>query len=314
MYFSLSLFLAYFFTPLYNYLLKTGLRKSLSISIIFLIIFAFTIFFLFFIIPNTINELNQLYREIPGLLTGFRNILLSFEPVFNKIMFSENLEMFVNNVFSEIQKELLAFSRIAIVALTSFVTKFGFGIFVIPLILYYLLIDIDIFKENLLIFVSPSKKKDLREIVVEIDHILSNFIRGRLIVCVIVGAMITLGLYFLKIKFFLIIGMVSGILNFVPYFGPIVGWALSLFFTIGKPWTIFVMVTIIFIAVNQIEAFWLNPKILGKELGLHPLTIIFSVLIFGGLLGFIGILFAIPLAATIKVITHRYLIQEDKTN
>lgn len=313
-YFSLSLFLAYFFTPFYNYLLEIGLKKSPSILIIFLIILTFTIFFLFFIIPNTISELNQLYREIPGLMTGFRNLLLSFEPIFNKIVFSENLEVFVNNVFSEIQRELLTFSRVAIFALSSFVTKFGFGIFVIPLILYYLLIDIDIFKDNLLIFVSPSNKKDFREIVIEIDHILSNFIRGRLIVCVIVGALITASLYFLKIKFFLIIGMVSGVLNFIPYFGPIVGWALSLFFTIGKPWSVFIMVTIIFVAVNQIEAFWLNPKILGKELGLHPLTIIFSVLIFGGLLGFLGVLYAIPLAATIKVITYRYLIQEDKTN
>ena len=229
-------------------------------------------------------------------------------------MDSEPLEAFVNNIFSEIQKELLTFSRIAIFTLSSFVTRFGFGVFIIPLILYYLLIDIDLFKDSLLIFVSPDNRKGLREVVVEIDKILSNFIRGRLIVCFIVGAMITLGLYLLNIKFFLIIGLISGILNFVPYFGPIVGWALSLFFTIGKSWSVFAMVTAVFIVANQIEAFWLNPKILGKELGLHPLTIIFSVLIFGGLLGFLGVLFAIPLAAAIKVITYRYLIQEEKTN
>lgn len=313
-YFSLALFLAYFFSPLYNFLLAKGLKKSISIFIIFLIILSFTIVFLFFIIPNTINELNQLYKEIPGLLTGLQNILFSFEPFFNRIMDSENLETFIGNIFTEIQKSLLTFSRIAIFALSSFVTKFGFGIFIIPLILYYLLIDMDLFKDNLLIFVSPPSKKDYKEIVMEIDKILSNFIRGRLIVCFLVGALITFGLYLLRIKFFLIIGMISGILNFIPYFGPIVGWALSMFFTIGKPWSVYIMVTVIFIAVNQIEAFWLNPKILGKELGLHPLTIIFSVLIFGGLLGFLGVLFAIPLAAVIKVITYRYLIQEEHRN
>ncbi len=313
-YFSLSLFLAYFFSPLYHYLLSKGVRKSISILLIFLVILSFAIFILFFIIPNTINELNQLYREIPGLLSRFQESLLSFEPYFNRIMDSETLEAFVNNVFSEIQKELLTFSRIAIFTLSSFVTRFGFGIFIIPLILYYLLIDIDLFKDSLLIFVLPEKRKDFREIVAEIDKILSNFIRGRLVVCFIVGAMITFGLYLLNIKFFLIIGIISGILNFIPYFGPIVGWALSLFFTIGKSWSVFIMVTIVFIIANQIEAFWLNPKILGKELGLHPLTIIFSILIFGGLLGFLGVLFAIPLAAAIKVITYRYLIQEENTN
>lgn len=313
-YFSLALFLAYFFSPLHNFFLNKGIRKSISILIIFLIIFAFTIFLIFFIIPNTINELNQLYREIPGLLSGFQDILLSFEPILDRIMDSENLETFVNNIFFEIQRGLLSFSRTAIFTLSSFVTKFGFGIIIIPLILYYLLVDIDLFKDNLLIFVSPSSKQDFRAIVLEIDQILSNFIRGRIIVCFIVGSLITIGLYFLKIKFFLIIGIISGILNFIPYLGPIVGWALSLFFVIGKSWSIFIMVTVLFVGVNQIEAFWLNPKILGKELGLHPLTIIFSVLIFGGLLGFLGVLFAIPLAAALKVIMYRYLIQEDKAN
>jgi len=311
-YFSLALFLAYFFNPLYNFLLSKGIRKSISILVIFSIILAFTIFLIFFIIPNAINELNQLYREIPGLLSGFQNILLSFEPIFDRIMDSGNLETFVRNIFSEIQSGLLTFSRTAIFTLSSFVTKLGFGIIIIPLILYYLLIDIDLFKDNLLVLVSPAHKKDFRQIVLEIDQILSNFIRGRLIVCFIVGTMITIGLYLLKVKFFLIIGLVSGILNFIPYLGPIIGWALSLFFVLGKPWSVFILVTILFVAVNQVEAIWLNPKILGKELGLHPLTIIFSVLIFGGLLGFLGVLFAIPIAAAIKVIMYRYLIREDK--
>lgn len=313
-YFSIALFLAYFFTPLHNFLINKRIRKPISVLIIFLIILAFTIFLIFFIIPNTINELNQLYREIPGLLSSFQNLLLSFEPIFDRIMDSDNLESFIKDIFSEIQRGLLIFSRTAIFTISSFVTKFGLGIIIIPFILYYLLIDIDLFKDNLLIFVSPRNKDNFREVVKEIDRIMSNFIRGRLIVCFIVGALITIGLYFLKIKFFLIIGIASGLLNFIPYLGPVVGWVLSLFFVFGKSWPVFIAVTILFLVVNQIEAFWLNPKILGKELGLHPLTVIFSVLIFGGLLGFLGVLFAIPLAATIKVITYRYLVQEEKRN
>ncbi len=312
-YFSLALFLAYFFGPLYRFLVRKRISKSIAILLIFAIIIAFIVFVIFFLIPNTINELNLLYREIPGLLSGYQNLLMSFEPFFERIATDpNNLEIFLKDIFSEVQKGLLTFSRTAIFELSSFVTKFGFGVVVIPIILYYLLIDIDLFKDNLLIFVSQKNKRDFREIVMEIDKILSNFIRGRLIVCFIVGALITIGLYLLQIKFYLIIGLVSGILNFIPYLGPIIGWVLALFFVLGKPWLVFILLTILFVAVNQIEAIWLNPKILGKELGLHPLTIIFSVLTFGGLLGFLGILFAIPLAATLKVIMYRYLVQEDK--
>ncbi|MDD2352088.1 MAG: AI-2E family transporter [Candidatus Caldatribacteriota bacterium] len=313
-YFSLSLFLAYFFGPLYRFLLTKRISKTLSILIIFAIIITFTVLVIFFLIPNTINELNQLYREIPGLISGFQDLLLSFEFIFEFIEDSTNLEVFLQDIFEEIQIGMLTFSRNAIFELSSFVTKFGFGVIVIPIILYYLLIDLELFKDNLLIFVSEKNKKSFREIVIEIDRILSNFIRGRLIVCFIVGALITLGLYFLQIKFYLIIGLVSGILNFIPYLGPIIGWVLSLFFVIGKPWSVFILVTILFVAVNQIEALWLNPKILGKEMGLHPLTIIFAVMTFGGLLGFLGVLYAIPLAATLKVVMYRYLVQEEKVN
>jgi len=313
-YFSLALFLAYFFGPLYRFIIQRGISKSIAILLIFAIIIAFVVLVIFFIIPNTISELNLLYREIPGLLSGYQNILLSLEPFFERIATDpNNLEVFLQDIFSEIQQGLLTFARTAIFELSSFATKFGFGIIIIPIILYYLLVDIDLFKDNLLIFVSPKNKKDFREIVIKIDRIISNFIRGRLVVCFIVGALIAIGLYLLQIKFYFIIGLVSGILNFIPYLGPIIGWVLSLLFILGKPWTIFLWVTVLFVGVNQIEAIWLNPKILGKELGLHPLTIIFSVLIFGGLLGFLGVLYAIPLAATLKVITNRYLVQEDNS-
>ena len=311
-YFSLALFLAYFFGPLYRFLIKKRISKTLAILIIFAIIIAFAVLVIFFLIPNTINELNQLSREIPGLISGFQELLLSIEFIVDWLEDTNNLQTILQNIFEEIQRGLLTFSRNAIFELSSFVTKFGFGVIIIPIILYYLLIDLELFKDNLLIFVSPENKDNFREIVIEIDRILSNFIRGRLIVCFIVGALITVGLYALQIKFYLIIGLISGILNFIPYLGPIVGWVIALFFVIGRPWSIFIFITILFVGVNQIEAIWLNPKILGKELGLHPLTIIFAMLTFGGLLGFLGVLYAIPLAATLKVIMYRYLVQEDK--
>jgi len=311
-YFSLALFLVYFFGPLYRFLLQRKISKSIAILLIFAIIITFSVLVVLFLIPNTISELNQLSREIPSLISGYQDLLLSFEFIFEWIEDTANLEIFLQDIFYEIQQGLLTFSRTVIFELSSFVTKFGFGVIIIPVILYYFLIDIDIFKDNLLIFVPKKNKENFREIVVEIDHILSNFIRGRLIVCFIVGALITLGLYFLQVKFYLIIGLVSGILNFIPYLGPIIGWVLAIFFVIGKPWLTFILVTILFVGVNQVEAVWLNPKILGKELGLHPLTIIFAVLTFGELLGFIGVLFAIPIVASLKVLMYRYLVQEDK--
>jgi predicted PurR-regulated permease PerM len=166
------------------------------------------------------------------------------------------------------------------------------------------------FKENLYIFVSKKNKKEFKEVLEEIDYIISGFIRGRIIVCVIVGTLIGIGLYFLNLKFALIIGIVSGVFNFVPYLGPIVGVFLTLIFALGSPWWTLLMIVALFVLVNQLEAAYLNPHILGKGLGLHPLTVILSMLICGQLLGILGVLVAVPLTAILKVLFFRNLVQE----
>jgi predicted PurR-regulated permease PerM len=112
------------------------------------------------------------------------------------------------------------------------------------------------------------------------------------------------------LKFALIIGIVSGVFNFIPYLGPIVGVILALIFALGNPWWTLLMIVILFVLVNQLEAIYLNPNILGKGLGLHPLTVILSILICGQLLGILGVLVAVPLVAILKVLAIRYLIQE----
>ena len=124
------------------------------------------------------------------------------------------------------------------------------------------------------------------------------------------GVLIGIGLYFLNLKFALIIGIVSGVFNFIPYLGPIVGVVLTLIFALGSPWWTLLMIVALFILVNQLEALYLDPNILGKGLGLHPLTVILSMLICGQLLGILGVLVAVPLAAILKVLFFRYLAQE----
>ncbi|MBN2395095.1 MAG: AI-2E family transporter, partial [Candidatus Atribacteria bacterium] len=269
-YFSLALFLAYFFGPLYRLLTNKGVHKAIAVLSIFIIIGAFAFLIIFFLIPNVLNELNVLYQEIPGLISSYQNIIFSFEPIIANFMDPQNIELFLRDLFSEVQSGLLSFSKTAILGLSTFVTNFSFGIVMVPLILYYLLVDIDLFKDSLLVLVSKENKKDFREVVLEVDRILSKFIRGRFIVCFIVGFLISVGLYFLQVDFYIIIGVVSGILNFIPFLGAIAGWLLSILFVIGKPWWFLILLTVLFVGVNQIEALWLDPKILGRELGLHP--------------------------------------------
>ncbi|MBA7481011.1 putative transport protein [subsurface metagenome] len=309
-YFSFALMLAYFFDPLYRYLTHKKVPKVLAIIIIFGIIIALLILTVFFLIPSVINQLNILYKEIPNFIENYQNLILSIKPQLSKFINPADVEILLKENLSELQRSVLGFSQSIIIYLSNIVSSITFGIVIIPLILFYLMRDIVVFKENLYIFVSRENKKEFKEVLEEIDHIVSGFIRGRIIVCFIVGTLIGTGLYFLNLKFALIIGIVSGVFNFIPYLGPIVGVILALIFALGNPWWTLLMIVILFVSVNQLEAIYLNPNILGKGLGLHPLTVILSILICGQLLGILGVLVAVPLVAILKVLAIRYLIQE----
>jgi predicted PurR-regulated permease PerM len=309
-YFSFALMLAYFFDPLYRYLIHKKVPKVLAIIFVFGIIITLLILIIFFLIPSVINQLNILYKEIPNFIENYQNLILSIKPQLSKFINPADVEILLKENLSELQKGILGFSQSIIIYLSNIVSSITFGIVIIPLILFYLMRDIVIFKENLYIFVSKKNKKQFKEVLEEIDNIVSGFIRGRIIVCFIVGTLIGIGLYFLNLEFALIIGIVSGVFNFIPYLGPIVGVILALIFALGNSWWTLLMIVILFVLVNQLEAIYLNPNILGKGLGLHPLTVILSILICGQLLGILGVLVAVPLVAILKVLAIRYLVQE----
>ena len=309
-YFSVAFILAYFFDPIYEFLLKKKVPKILSILIIFSIIIALLIITIFVVIPSLINQLTILYNEVPNLFEEYQALILSLKPQLSNFINPENVEILIKENFSELQKNILGFSQNIIIYLSGTVSSITFGIVIIPLILFYLLRDIMIFKENLYNFVSKKNKEEFKKIIEKIDSIISGFIRGRLVICTIVGVIIGVGLYFLNLKFAFIIGIISGVLNFIPYLGPIVGLFLALIFALGQPWWILLLIIILFVFANQVEAMYLNPTILGKELGLHPLTVIFSMLVCGQILGILGVLIAVPLVAILKVLFVKYLIQE----
>lgn len=309
-YFSVAFILAYFFDPIYEFLLKKKVPKILSILIIFSIIIALLIIIIFVVIPSLINQLTILYNEVPNLFEEYQALILSLKPQLSNFINPENVEILIKENFSEMQRNILRFSQNIIIYLSGTVSSITFGIVIIPLILFYLLRDIIIFKENLYNFVSKKNKEEFKKIIEKIDSIISGFIRGRLVICTIVGVIIGVGLYFLNLKFAFIIGIISGVLNFIPYLGPIVGLFLALIFALGQPWWILLLIIILFVFANQVEAMYLNPTILGKELGLHPLTVIFSMLVCGQILGILGVLIAVPLVAILKVLFVKYLIQE----
>ncbi|MEO6053737.1 MAG: AI-2E family transporter, partial [Chthoniobacterales bacterium] len=152
-------------------------------------------------------------------------------------------------------------------------------------------------------------KKEVVSLLNEVNHYLINFFRGQLLVSMIDGGLLAIALLIVRVDFAVLIGLAVGILGLIPYAGVIIVWIPAILITIFQfgDWTHPMIVTLIFLAVYKFDSFVLSPRIVGESVGLHPLTVIISVLAWSLILGgLLGALLAVPLTATIKVVLKRY--------
>src|SRR5215203_4805474 len=157
----------------------------------------------------------------------------------------------------------------------------------------------------------PLRQRDtVRLIAREIDHSVAGFIRGQASVCLILGTFYAVGLSLIGLNFGALIGMTAGILSFIPYVGSLTGLILSVGVAIVQFWPDWTMIAAtlgIFIFGQFVEGNILSPKLVGESVGLHPVWLMFALVAFGALFGFVGLLLAVPLAAAIGVIARHAL-------
>jgi predicted PurR-regulated permease PerM len=204
-----------------------------------------------------------------------------------------------------------------------FLGVFGFviGFIIVPLYLYYFLIESAHIKEkwsDYLPIRASEFKDEVVECLIEINDYLIAFFRGQLFVSVINGISTGIGLMVLGLDFGLLIGLMMCVLGLIPYLGNILCWVPAVIIAAvqggsgwipAEPWWVMpVAVSGVFVVVQQIDGFFITPRVVGEAVGLHPMTVIASMLVWGLLLGgLLGAILAVPLTASVKVLFQRYI-------
>ena len=185
---------------------------------------------------------------------------------------------------------------------------------VTPVVAFYLIYDWHRIIRTVDSWVPLQQRDTVRGLAREIDAAISGFVRGQTAVCLILGSFYAVALTLTGLNFGLLIGLISGLITFVPYVGSMTGLVLSLGVAVAQFWPAYgsiLLVLGIFLVGQFIEGNVLSPKLVGESVGLHPVWLIFALLAFGYLFGFVGLLVAVPLAATIGVlcrfVLRRYL-------
>ena len=176
-----------------------------------------------------------------------------------------------------------------------------------PVVAFYLLCDWDRVVVTVDGWIPRPHRDTVRGLARDIDGAIAGFVRGQAVICLILAAFYAIALTLTGLNFGFLIGLMTGFLGFIPYVGAVTGFIVAVVVAIAQfwpNWTPILLVIGVFLVGQVLEGYVLSPKLVGAKVGLHPVWLIFSLIAFGYLLGFVGLLVAIPLAASIGVLAR----------
>ncbi|QRM54914.1 AI-2E family transporter [Sinorhizobium sp. BG8] len=308
--------LAYFLDPVADRLERLGLSRTMAtvvILIAFIIIFALS---LMIIIPLLMTQASDFFAKFPGYVSQLQELVTSFNPDLLPSWISSQMGT-IKQSFSAVLAEGAGFmgaifkqlwnSGMALVDIASLLV-------VTPVVAFYLLLDWDRMINKVDSWVPRDYVTDVRQIATEMNTAIAGFVRGQGSICIILGLFYGIGLSFAGLNFGLLIGLFAGMISFVPYVGSMVGLVLSVGVALVQFWPDYfhiILVASVFFAGQFFEGNILQPKLVGSQVGLHPVWLMFALFAFGALFGFVGLLVAVPAAAAVGVLVRyglgRYL-------
>jgi predicted PurR-regulated permease PerM len=304
----IAIFLVYTINPLVSFLISIKFKPVLAAMISSIIILVAVILLFYLLIPGLIIEMRQMViflttefiQELPKLVSQLEELDERFSLQLSA-SFIEYSNQFIREAPGNIQ---LILRNLTLVSM-GLVSRIWVVLALIFLV-FYLVQDLDKARQNLTLLFPQIYKENIVHLLGIIDEKVGAYIRGTLMKCVFVGLLTWLGLTMLGMPFALMLGILAGAFNIILYIGPFVATIPALLLTIMPGTPNFFLVVLLYVVVQILDAFLFTPVFLGKATDLSPLTVIIIVLIGGQLLGLLGIILAIPITATFKVLLFHY--------
>lgn len=309
--FALAAMLAYLGDPLADRLQRLGMGRTWAVSIVFTVIIIIFVGVLLLLVPLIQHQVSNLIDNLPHYVEWARSVAL---PWVQQRLHLEADTFDSDKVLAAIKEHIGSIGSIAAATITK-VTQSGMGVItwmtnavLIPVVAFYLLRDWDTMIAHIQRLIPRSVEPTVVRLSRESDQVLGAFVRGQLLVMLALGVFYGLGLTLVGISIGPLIGMVAGLLSFVPYLGFMIGFVAALVAALVQygDWTHVILVGVVFTIGQLLEGYVLVPRLVGGKIGLHPVAVIFAVLAGGHLFGFLGVLLALP-AASVVVVLLRYV-------
>ncbi|MBC6296303.1 AI-2E family transporter [Listeria sp. FSL L7-1517] len=301
----------YLFNPVIDWLEKNKWKRGWAIALLYLVIIGLIILLFSFVIPAVKDQIVSLFKTFPGY---WDQITQKFNEFSQSSLFDQLKDRLSTNM-SEIMKTIsekgtsvLNGAISSIGSIVGTVTEVVLAIVTTPLVLFYLLKDGKKLPDFLLKMLPVNGRAHTRQVLVEANHQISSYIRGQIIVSLCIGILLFIGYLIIGLPYALTLAIIAACTSIVPYLGPAIAITPAIIIAIvTSPWLL-VKLIIVWCVVQLLEGKFISPQVMGKTLKVHPITILFVILIAGNLFGVMGVIFAVPGYAVLKVIvTHVFI-------
>ncbi|MBM7701420.1 AI-2E family transporter [Metabacillus iocasae] len=296
--FLIAAFITYLLHPIIEKIHENGLPRPLAILIIYLFFFGGIGYGIYKGFPLFLAQLKDLNEQLPQLTTLYKEWMTEIH---------ERTSTLPNGVHERIEEGIDDLER----AVDSLVTRLMEGvksllnafivIVIIPFIVFYMLKDVTLIKKAAAFLTPPKWHEPGKRFLHDVNESLGNYIRGQFFVCLIIGGIATLVLWLFHVPYALLLGTIIGITNVIPYFGPIIGAIPGAIIAATISTKLVIIVLCVVFSLQFLEGNVLSPLIVGKSLHIHPLFIMFALLLGGELGGIIGLILAVPILSVLKV-------------
>jgi predicted PurR-regulated permease PerM len=318
--FVLALVLAYVSDPLVDRLQRGGVKRAYGAGLVLLVAILLVALSLVLLVPMVIDQASRFGRDLPEMIADLQawyraqiaRLDASDLPLLRDIRFERALEIDTYDVqtyladrFRELRlgwEEAIGVGR----GLQMLLTILGYAVLT-PVLTYYILRDFPSLQGWAARLVPEDQRERTLGFLSQYDELLGEYLRGQLLVAAFVGLATGLGFWIVGFPNAVLLGVVAGVFNIVPYLGLVVSLVPALLIAVLTPplWLSLLKVAGVFLTVQTLDAYLLSPRIIGSRVGLHPVWVMLAILAFGSFFGFVGLLIAIPLAVLIKLLIGR---------
>ena len=301
-----SIIIAYALNPIINILERKNIRRFFGVIIVYLSLTAILFILSFLVIPNSGEEIKRLVSNLPlyfdqlsqvidSFYTKYYSALGGLPPIFQGI---ENIVM--DNIVK--LEGLLGNYLTGFVGGIISVASKVVSIVLTPILVLYFLVDKEYFKDKAIKLIPKKQRQDVLYLSSKIDISLRQFIKGRLLMSLYAGVMTAIMLLIFGIEFPFVIGFITGLADIIPYIGPLLGYIPAVFFAAISSPIKAIWISVLWVLIQWSENNLVAPKIIGENMGMHPMIILLSIIIGGGVFGVFGMILSVPLVAITKIV------------